>query len=115
MAKTTASETEDVRTRTPLFEISRKILLAGIGAAVLAQDEIETFVNRLVDEGELAEKDARALVKEMMERREMLDRKKKSESRQPAAATKADIEALNLRIAELNKKIEELTNAAKPE
>lgn len=111
MVKTTPSESEEVRTRTPLFEISRKILLAGIGAAVLAQDEIESFVKRLVDEGELAEKDARALVKEMMERRESIDRKKKAESRQPAAATKADIEALNARIVELNKKIEELTQA----
>jgi hypothetical protein len=43
MAKKTASEPK-CRTRTPLFEISRKILLPA-SAQVLAQDEIETFVN----------------------------------------------------------------------
>ena len=113
MPKTTSGEPEEMHVHTPLFEISRKILLAGIGAAVLAQEEIEAFVNRLAQEGELAEKDARALAKEMMERRKSMENKKKAEVRQPPAATKADIEALNARIAELNKKIEELKNTKK--
>lgn len=108
MPKTNPSEPEETYTHTPLFEMSRKILLAGIGVAVLAQEEIEAFVNRLVQEGELAEKDARALAKEMMERRKSMENKKKAEVRQPPAATQADIDALNARIVELNKKIEEL-------
>ncbi len=47
--------------RSPLYEISRKILLAAIGAAVIAQDEVESFVNRLVEHGEIAEKEARQI------------------------------------------------------
>jgi hypothetical protein len=44
-------------------ELSRKVLLAGVGAAVLAQDEISDFVDRLVERGEIAEQDARNLSK----------------------------------------------------
>ena len=43
----------------PLFEASRRVLLAAIGAAALAQDEIEDFVKKLVDRGEIAEKDGK--------------------------------------------------------
>jgi len=92
------------------FDLSRKILLASIGAAVLAQEEVESFVNRLVQRGELAEIDARRLIKEVIERREKIAREKTSEvkSARPAPITKADIEALSAKIAELNRKIEEL-------
>jgi polyhydroxyalkanoate synthesis regulator phasin len=97
--------------KTPFYDMSRKVLLAAIGAAVIAQDEIDNFVGKLVERGEMAEKDARKLVQELIERREKLD-KERREARQhvrpSGAATKADIEALTARIAELNKKIEEL-------
>lgn len=98
-------------TPSPLYEISRKMLLAAIGAAVIAQDEIENFANRLVERGEMAEKDARKLVQEVLDRREKLENERRAAREQAktgAAATKADIEALSARIAELNKKIEEL-------
>ncbi len=97
--------------RRVFYEVSRKVLLAAIGAAVVAQEEIEGFVNRLVEHGELAEKDARKLVQELLDRRENLEKERRAErekSKANAAATRADVEALNARIAELNKKIEEL-------
>jgi len=93
------------------YEISRKVLLAAIGAAAIAQDEIEGFVSRLVERGEMAEKDARKLVQEVLDRREKLEKERRAsreQSRAGAAATRADVEALSARIAELNKKIEEL-------
>ncbi|MEW6504421.1 MAG: phasin family protein, partial [Chloroflexota bacterium] len=63
MAKRIEHESvEDVTNRGGFTELSRKILLAGIGAAALAQEEIERFVNRLVEKGELAEKDARRMI-----------------------------------------------------
>jgi polyhydroxyalkanoate synthesis regulator phasin len=97
------------------YQASRKILLAAIGAVVIAQDEIEAFVSRLAERGEIAEKDARRLMKEMMERREKLYEERHAEDRkgQPAAATKADIDALTARIAELTKKIEEMKKEQK--
>ena len=112
MAIKNSSESPDAPARRTFFELSRKMLLAGIGAAVLAQEEMESFVNRLVQKGELAEKDARRLIKEVMERREKMAQEKAAQGR-PPAATKADIDALAAKIAELNKKIEELTKTEK--
>jgi polyhydroxyalkanoate synthesis regulator phasin len=95
---------------TNLYEISRKILLAAVGAASLAQDEVDSFVTKMAERGEIAEKDARRLVKEVLDRREKIESEKKSvrDQKFPPAATKADIEALAARVGELSKKIDEL-------
>lgn len=96
--------------RSTLYDMSRKILLASIGAAVVAQDEIDGFVTRLAERGEIAEADARRLAREMMDRREKMIKDKQAEEKRnrPSVATKADIEALNNRIAELTKRLEEM-------
>ena len=52
--------------RSSLLEMSRKVLLAGVGAVALAQDEIEEFVNKLVERGEIAEKDGRKLIRDLI-------------------------------------------------
>jgi poly(hydroxyalkanoate) granule-associated protein len=51
-----------------VFEVLRKLMLAGVGAMALSRDEAEQFVNRLVERGELAQKDAQKLIDESMER-----------------------------------------------
>jgi poly(hydroxyalkanoate) granule-associated protein len=102
--------------RRPIFELSRKVLLASIGAMALAQDEVEDFVNRLVERGEIAEKDGRKLVKEVMDRRKKETKKAEDEMGKRVqdtlerlnVPTKADIEALGDKIATLTKKVEEL-------
>lgn len=104
-------ENPEEKIRSGLYDISRKVMLAAIGAAVLAQDEVETFVNKLTERGELAEKDARKLVKEVIDYRHKIEverQKEKETGHTSPAATKSDIEALNARIAELAKKVEEL-------
>ncbi len=109
MSEHPENNTFDRQTRERLIELSRKILLAGLGAAALAQEEIERFILLLVERGELAEKDARQMMREILDRRDQVMRERKAETTQPpAAATKADIEALSAKISELNKKIEEL-------
>lgn len=109
---TTESEKSESKTvRGTLYETTRLILLAGVGAISLAQDEINDFIDKLVDRGELAEADARKLVKEVSERREKLEEERRArakETHQQAAATRADVEALNARIAELTRQLEEL-------
>ena len=99
----------------PLFDLARKVLLASIGAMALAQDEVEDFVNRLVDRGEIAEKDGRKLVKEIIDRRKKERGKVEGVSKRVEEAldrlnvpTKADIEALSEKIAALTKKVDEL-------
>jgi poly(hydroxyalkanoate) granule-associated protein len=100
----------------PLFDLARKVLLASIGAMALAQDEVEDFVNRLVERGEIAEKDGRKLVKEVMDRRKKETRKAEDEMGKRVqetlerlnVPTKADIEALGDKITSLTKKVEDL-------
>jgi polyhydroxyalkanoate synthesis regulator phasin len=103
--------------RGSLYETTRLILLAGVGAISLAQEEINVFLDRLVERGEMAEGDARKLVREVVERRENLEKERRAqtEARRAAqstghspAATRADIDALTARIADLTRQIEEL-------
>lgn len=109
---TTPTDNKETAKRGPFYEATRMILLAGIGAVSLAQDEINNFLDRLVERGEMAEADARNLVREMADRREKLEIERQQHiaqaKRNSKVATQADIDALNARIAELNHKIEEL-------
>ncbi len=103
----------------PMFEISRKILLAAIGAAALAQDEMKDFVDKLVERGEIAEKDGKKLMKEMREKRhkrfgkleEMSHKHIQEALDRMNVPSKKDMEALNAKITELTRKIEELKKA----
>ena len=47
----------------------RKVLQAGVGAFALTKDEVEDFVSKLVERGEIAEQDGRRLVKDVLSRR----------------------------------------------
>jgi len=102
--------------RNPLLDVVRKVLLASIGAVALAQEEIEDFINKLVERGEIAEKDGRALVRDTMERRkkqtakaeEELDQRVEELLHRMNVPTKGDIEALSTKITELTKKVDEL-------
>jgi polyhydroxyalkanoate synthesis regulator phasin len=115
--KSSESESQNGKEeRRPIFELARKMLLASVGAMALAQDEAEDFVNRLVERGEIAEKDGRKLVKEIMDRRKKESKKAEDEVSKHVqdtlerlnVPTKADIEALGDKIATLTKKVEDL-------
>ncbi len=102
--------------RNPLLEAARRVLLASIGAVALAQEEIEDFVDRLVERGEIAEKDGRKLMREVMDKRKKEASKAEDELTKRienimdrmSVPSKADIEALSEKISALTKKIEEL-------
>src|SRR6266516_3359845 len=53
---------------TSLVEGLRRLLLASIGAVAMTRDETEAFVNKLVERGELAQKDAERLLREVSSR-----------------------------------------------
>lgn len=103
-----------------LLEGLRRILLAGIGAVVVAQEEIEDFVDKLVERGEIAEKDGRKLVTDVMESRresvkegtqkatDELDKRIESLLERLNLPTRSEIEKLTNKIGELNKKVDEL-------
>lgn len=115
--KTAAAEEKNGKEEhSQLLDAARKVLLAGIGAIALAQDEVEDFVNRLVERGEIAEKDGKKLVREVMDRRKKDARKAEDEVGKRVeeildrmnVPTKADIEALSEKIGTLSKKVDEL-------
>ena len=69
---------------------------------------MDNFLSRLVEHGEIAEGDARKLIREVLDRREKLEKERRAErehNRAAAGVTKADLDTLNARIAELNKQI----------
>lgn len=114
---------EEVKERepNPFTEAARTVLLASIGAVALAQDEVEDFVDRLVERGELAEKDGRKLVKDLMESRKQkaqdargemgdeLENRIEDVLHRLNVPTKRDIDALSRKITALSQKVDELT------
>ncbi len=109
-------EAKDEEERSYLFESTRKVVLASVGAVGLAQDELENFLNRLVKRGELAEKDARKLMKEATERRRKrargIDKRMEKQLNRMLnwmnIPSKKDIDELGDKITDLTHKVEEL-------
>jgi poly(hydroxyalkanoate) granule-associated protein len=99
-----------------LSDLFRKALLATIGAAAIAQEEVEALINRLVERGELAEQEGKKLAQEMMEKRKTKTVKVEAEISKNLEGvlermnipTKADVDALSQKISGLSKKIDEL-------
>jgi poly(hydroxyalkanoate) granule-associated protein len=100
----------------PILGLARKVLLAGVGAVVLTQEEIEKVVSRLVERGEIAEKDGKKLVYDVMEKRKKSAKKAEDEMEKRLeeflnrmnVPTKSDIDALSAKITALSKKVDEL-------
>ena len=104
-----------------LYKVVRRVMLAGIGAIALKHDELEEFIDKLVERGEIAKKDGESLIKEMREQRnkyfhdetgsahkrfgEFLDRF--------AVPTKTDLDDLSEKITALEKKIDDLAKSKK--
>jgi poly(hydroxyalkanoate) granule-associated protein len=98
----------------------RRILMASIGVAVIAQEEIEDFVTRLVDRGEIAENDGRNLVSDVLEKRKEeiqnntrkvsdgMDRQIEGALNRLNLPSKSEIASLGEQIDELSKKVDEL-------
>lgn len=114
----TGSVNEDPNSSIPLFQTARKVLLASVGAMALAQDEIEDFVNRLTERGEIAETDGRKLMQEIKERRkanmgraeDLFSSRMDSMIKPLNIPTKADIDTLSEKIAILSNKMDEIIN-----
>ena len=98
----------------------RRVLLAGVGAISVAQDEAEKFVHKLIEKGEIAEKDGRSLLNDLAENRKQraqesskrvsdeLEKRMEGLLNRMNIPTKSDIEQLSTKVAELTKKIDTL-------
>ena len=102
-----------------LTEMARNVMLATIGAVALAQEEAEAFIKKLIERGEIAEKDGRKMMEDLKEKRKIKTKTAEDEleSRvsqileRTGVPTKSDIEALSEKISELTEKIDELKEA----
>jgi poly(hydroxyalkanoate) granule-associated protein len=116
MSEKKAVSEKPMEERSPMFDIARKVLLAGVGAAALAQDEAETFVKKLVERGEVAERDGKKMMREVVEKRRKGAQKAEAEvdkrfeelMARLNVPRKSDIDALSAKIAALSKKVDEL-------
>jgi len=112
--QTTATDTQTLE-RPILIDLIRKVLLAGIGAATLAQEEAEAFIHKLIERGELAEKDGLGLMKDLREKRRSaaeddLEKQLSSLLERMNIPTKSDFEILSEKINEVAAKLDELKN-----
>ena len=102
--------------RGSLLEMTRRMMLASIGAVALAQDEMESFVNRLVERGQIAEQDGKRLIRDMVDRRrrethraeDEIERRFEGMMMRMNVPTRTDIETLSAKLTELSKKVDEL-------
>ena len=104
----------------PLFKAARRLLLASVGAVALSKEEIESLVTRLVEKGEITEKDGRKLVDELVTRtkeasQSSLDRVSQTTSKTEDMLTKrveAILNTMNIPskqdISQLTRKIDSL-------
>lgn len=100
----------------------RRVLMAAIGAVALTQEQIEDFVGKLVERGEIADGDARNLLVDVFDRRKKIvqgSAKKAEESVDKSIETiltrmniptTTEIDALSEKITELSHKMDQLNH-----
>ena len=99
-----------------IYEALRKVLLAGIGAVAIAQEEIDDLIEKLVERGEIAEKDGKKLIQEMNDKRKKESKKTEDQVSKRIedvldrmnVPRKSDIDALGEKINVLTAKVDEL-------
>ena len=102
-----------------LLESLRRVILASVGLVAMTIEELGDLVDKLVEQGEIAEEEGKKLIVEIKEKR-----KKKTDEAEDVATTrmhemmtkmdiptKSDIDALSAKIATLSKKVDELKKA----
>jgi poly(hydroxyalkanoate) granule-associated protein len=109
--------------QSPFVDAVHKVLLASIGAVALAKEEIEDFVNKLIERGEITEKDGRKMVRDVMDKRKKEAEKATGKAEDQLTKrveeilghlnvpTKSDIDLLGEKVASLAQKVDELKKA----
>ena len=107
-------EAEQVEEDTKLQEALHRLVLAAMGTVGLVQDEVEHFMNKAVERGQIAEKEARKTMHDVTERRKgaekEVDKRFEDMLVKLNIPTKNDLTDLNEKIADLTKKVESLKN-----
>jgi poly(hydroxyalkanoate) granule-associated protein len=99
-----------------MADLTRTVLMSGVGMAGLALDEAKAFLDKLVERGEIAEKDARNLMTDLTQRsKDQAEQALADTERQVMDAlghlgvpTKNDVAELNAKMSLLATKLDEL-------
>ncbi len=96
----------------------RRMVLAGVGAVSMAKDEVQAFVEKAVERGEIAEKDGKSLLKDIVARQKKnvkegatklgsgLDGRLEKLLGRMRIATKGDIQTLTQKVEAMASKME---------
>lgn len=116
MTKIEIEEEVYAEEKNSLLEGARRVLMAGLGVVNLAQEEMEEFVTKLVDRGEIADKDGRKLIADLKKRRK--EKAKEVEASLEGRIeglldrmnipTKRDVDELSAKISNLAEKVDKL-------
>lgn len=118
-------EEEAIEASSSLLESLRRVLLAGVGVVALAQEEIESFLSKLVERGEIADKDARKLMNDVMESRRKAVQERTQQTSEDIDSrlegvlsrlnlpSRSEINSLSSQISDLSKKVDELAKQEK--
>ncbi len=125
MENNNASDSESREGGNLMLASLQRVLLAGVGVVVLAQEEVEDFVRRLVDRGDIAEDEGRELVEDVLEQRDRrlekvrsglegrIDRSTEEVYKRLNIPTRSEIKSLSAQIDALSKKVDELVDQNK--
>jgi poly(hydroxyalkanoate) granule-associated protein len=102
-----------------MVEGVRRLLMASLGAVALTLDEVEHFVGKLVERGELAQRDGEKLLHEFQDRMhvqrpsgekvgERVEQGMEEFLNRLNIPSKRDIDDLSAKIAQLSARVEEL-------
>jgi len=111
MSAETSFKNEEGNHQRHISEALRKVLLVGIGAAMLAHEEGEAFVKKIKDKGEEAETEGLKRMREIHNRRkqkaeEIIEKRINQVLHRMDIPTRADYLDLSEKISELSKKLE---------
>ncbi len=108
------------------LNLAKKFTLAGLGAVAFAQEEVEVFVGKLVERGEIAEQEGKKWLKEFVEKsrkhtkdavhnigENSIDGLEKLLARLNIP-TKKEFQELTQRVEELAKRVDDLTKKPEP-
>ncbi len=96
----------------PIVRAARSLLLASIGTIALSKEEAESLVNRLVEKGEITEKDGRKLMEDLATRTKKIGKAPVSKASEHVSKATQQVSKTTSKTEDiLTKRIEAVLNA----
>ncbi|MBU4304931.1 MAG: hypothetical protein KJ893_04835 [Candidatus Omnitrophica bacterium] len=101
-----------------MFELLEKLILAGVGLAMLTKEKAEKIIDSLVDKGQIKAKDKKAMLNRLLKGTEKLDKDLENKVREVSLNvvknSQKQIDALHKKLAQMEQslKAQKKTKAA---